>query len=173
MQPVTSLRSAARCVCSLLCPQVWEKMPPSWVTSLEAWKHGEKGNVPKNRKTAKHKSKLFGHGRVAATAKYTISGRRPGHLDYHTCKTPPCVRVFAVYWPQWHATPLNNHWFGPQCTRLLHRALVPCRRVRDTEAAACCSCALTRLVALVRAHAHISCAPHFSRGLSALRVPRR
>lgn len=22
------------------------------------------------------------------------------------------LKVFATYWPQWHATPLNDYWFG-------------------------------------------------------------
>ena len=27
-------------------------------------------------------------------------------------KHAPRVPVFAAYWPQWHATPLNDYWFG-------------------------------------------------------------
>ena len=28
----------------------------------------------------------------------------------------PNVQLFAAYFPQWHATPLNDYWFGPNYT---------------------------------------------------------
>ena len=51
---------------------------------------------------------------MAANADVTTRGPR-------TREPPPgaavaagdvTVRVFAAYWPQWHATPLNDYWFG-------------------------------------------------------------
>ena len=37
------------------------------------------------------------------------------HTNRNSKTSPPraqVVKVFAVYWPQWHETPLNNFWFG-------------------------------------------------------------
>ena len=38
----------------------------------------------------------------------------------------PEVQLFAAYFPQWHQTPLNDYWFGPNFTDWSHL----CNRVR-------------------------------------------
>jgi len=39
---------------------------------------------------------------------------RPGILS--TMPQVPKVQLFAAYFPQWHQTPLNDYWFGPNFT---------------------------------------------------------
>lgn len=66
--------------------EVWDRMPPSWVTALEQW---SKSKV----KTAAQKPK--------------------GEVNYWKVgsKEAPRVNLFAINWPQWHSTPLNDYWY--------------------------------------------------------------
>ena len=70
--------------------EVCAKVPPSWLSTLTACRHG--GLRPRN-------SREKG---IRESAKQGSSNTK--------------VRVFAVYWPQWHSTPMNNYWFGQDYT---------------------------------------------------------
>lgn len=70
------------------------KLPPSWLPALPACRHAARDYRPRHW--------------IPQRSTYAKAERmRSSKVD---------VKVFAVYWPQWHATPMNDYWFGPDYT---------------------------------------------------------
>ena len=85
--------------------------PNSTLASLRPDASSCEAPPPVRRPGQAHAEGALSAGKKAASLEPSSSARSAGGRA-QACSHPPCVRVFATYWPQFHATPLNDWWLG-------------------------------------------------------------